>query len=292
MKLNTGFNSWQMNHSQQENNNIGLFQGKISGISSKEVKEENGQKKEEGTSIYVGNLNQNNDPIAQRKALAQKQAMKAVMNAYEGDNKSDDSINECISRGESFKAQAKETILELQQVKETKEQMKEVCTPEEYEAMSAEYDDMEKILANKADSYASQAMSENLSIEGIKLGLLKTHPMVDAQEISDTILEAASKDTVGMMIDEAKENIDETSKENEEKTEKLQEEKRAEEEKAQSKTQENQTTSGNKATPDNAQEIQSADTVQDAVQKQIKNIMDSQKVLEEDLKGISVDEIL
>jgi len=286
MKLNSAFNPLQMNNSQKENNGIGVFQGKISGVST------NGQEKVEGSTIFMGNINKENDPIEARKALAQKQAMKAVMDVYEGDSKADNDISECKSRGENFKAQAKEVEIELKQVKGTKEQMKEVCTPEEYEKMSAEYDDMEKILENRADSYKNQAMGENRSIEGIKLGLLKTHPMVDAQESSDTILEAASKEAVSMMMDEVKENVDETQKENDEKAEKLQEEKRAEEEKVQSDTQKNQAASENKATPDNAEEIQSSDIMQDAVQKQIKNIMDSQKVLEEDLKGISVDEML
>lgn len=292
MKLNTAFNPLEMNKSREEKNNIALFQGKVSGVSSKEQKVENDPKKTEGKSIYVGKMNQENDPIAERKALAQKQAMKAVMNAYEGDRKADDSIEECKTNGDAFKAQAKEVELELKQVKEARAQVKEVSTPEEYAAASAEYDDIEKILNNRADNFKSQAMGENLSIEGIKLALVKEHPMVDAQGVSDMILEAASKEAVNMMIDKAKENVDETQKENEDKTKKLQEEKRAEEEKVQSETKDNPTTSENKATPDNAQEIQSADIMQEAVQKQIKNILDSQKVLEEDLKGISVDEIL
>ena len=64
---------------------------------------------------------------------------------------------------------------------------------------------------------------ENAIIRGVKLERLKSAPMVKAQNEADAILDAASKEVIGMIMEEAKDTMDEKSKEEQEKAEKLEE---------------------------------------------------------------------
>lgn len=76
-----------------------------------------------------------------------------------------------------------------------------------------------------------QAMDDIANIQNIKMERLKSHPMVDANKSAEAILEAANKEIIGMLVDEAKDSIDEKMEENEEKAEKSAEEKKEKEEK-------------------------------------------------------------
>lgn len=76
-----------------------------------------------------------------------------------------------------------------------------------------------------------QAMDDIANIQSIKMERLKTHGMVDAQKSSDAILAEANKEVIGMLIDEAKDSIDEKMEENEEKAEESAEAKKEKEEK-------------------------------------------------------------
>ena len=282
MKLNMDFYQGQINNKQSEQKNIGLFQGKISGVSKTEAG------KLDGTSIYAGNVNLENDPIAERKALAQKRAMKVVMDTYAKDSELDDKIVEHKSNAQGYFAEAKEAEEQVRQIKETKDELKKVCTPKEYEESCGDFDEMEQIWEGRANQAINQAIGENQAVRGIKLARLKSNPMVKASNKAEDILEVANKEAINSILDEAKETMDNKMEESKEESEKLKEEKKEEEEKIESKS--HNKIENNQVTPENSEKIQNADIMQDEVQKQIKNIMDDQKLLEEDLKGIKIDE--
>lgn len=75
-----------------------------------------------------------------------------------------------------------------------------------------------------------QMMDDYANIRSIKQERLKKNPMVGAQKAADSVMEAASREIMGMLVDEAKESIDEKMEEEKEKADKKAEEKEEEEE--------------------------------------------------------------
>lgn len=140
---------------------------------------------------------------------------------------------------------------------------------------------------------ASQAMQgENAAIKSIELERLKKDPMVGAQKAKDEILEQASDQIVGMLMEEAKDKIDEEMEEKKEAAEKAEEEKKEEEERAEKqdekKVKEEQFREQIK---DSTELMTKSDELLDDVQREVKKILDKMKLLEEDLKGAAVDTV-
>lgn len=73
--------------------------------------------------------------------------------------------------------------------------------------------------------------SYNAAITSTRLERLKYHDMVDAQKKADKVLEAASKEVIGLLMDEAKDHVDEELEEKVEEAKKEAEEKAEKEEK-------------------------------------------------------------
>ncbi|MFA9464214.1 MAG: hypothetical protein ACERKN_07950 [Velocimicrobium sp.] len=270
----------QVNQMQGGQNGTVLFQGKVSGI---EVREESTI---QGGALFAGNLDTTSDSIQERKAFAHKQAMKVVMDTYDGDKSIDDTIEECKENAQAYKEEAGEAIKQLKELKELRKQSKEVCSQSEYKEACVEYDEMEKVWQRRADDAKNAAMSENHTVEGIKLECLKSNPMVTASNKAADILEAASKKAVKQLMDQAKDTVDKKMEEDKEKEDKLRE-KQEENEKLENETE--PTTDTSQRAPENAEELQTADIKQDAVKQQIQTILEEQKILDEDIKGMNID---
>ncbi len=132
---------------------------------------------------------------------------------------------------------------------------------------------------------------ENAIITGIKLERLKSNPMGKAQRQADAIMNAASEEIVGMLVDEAKEHLDKEMQEKVEQAERKEEKEEIREEKLEKikekkEEQEELTEEIIEAT----EELISLGGKQIDVQKEIKNIMNKMKILEDDIKGAKVDE--
>ena len=130
---------------------------------------------------------------------------------------------------------------------------------------------------------------ENAIIRGTKLERLKHAPMVKAQKEADAIQDAASKEIIGMIMEEAKDSIDEETKENQEKAEKLeeiQEEKEAFIEKQKEKREETEELLENIP----MEELVHMGQLKDEIKQEIKNIVSEMKLVAEDIKGALVDE--
>ena len=114
-----------------------------------------------------------------------------------------------------------------------------------------------------------------------------------AQETADEILEAASKEIIGMLTEEAKDHVDQELEEKkeaaEEKAEKEEEEKEKIEKAKEEKEQKEEFV---EEVADTGEFIVEADNVLKDVQRDIKKVMDEMKLLEEDLKGAAVDTAL
>lgn len=167
-----------------------------------------------------------------------------------------------------------------------KQKSGEILTPEEserlrktddltdYQKLMLEYDDAMDEYKKRAEDSARLAEAHGSAVEGMKQALLKVHPMVDASKKANEIIQEALKEEQNTLMDEVKENYDKKVEEEKEKAEEAKE-----------KSEELHNTSEEETPGEELQSILEA--VADAEQRQ-----NSKKtlLLEEDLKGIEVDE--
>lgn len=156
------------------------------------------------------------------------------------------------------------------------------------------------------------------TIRSTRLERLKYHGMVDAQKQADEVMEAAGKEILGMMIDEAKEHVDEELEKPREEAKEKAEEKAEEEEKVAERNEkkeeleaqidaahersEEQEELRREAEERSREDADLLETMIDAgvgnvgnvsdIQSEIKTMLHKMKLLEEDLKGSAVDDQL
>ncbi len=163
----------------------------------------------------------------------------------------------------------------------------------EYQKHSLELKKDEAYYDKQAYDIEKQIETENAIIRGTKLERLKKDPMVAASKQAQEVLDAASKEIVGMLMDEAKDHIDEEMEEKKEAAKKKAEEEKEEKEKLEAikekKEQQEELTEEILESTEQMTEISSA---QSDVLQEVKDLVNKMKLLEEDIKGAAVDEVL
>lgn len=133
---------------------------------------------------------------------------------------------------------------------------------------------------------------ETSAIAATKQAMLKskTHGMIDDAIRAEDIREAASKEIVGMLLDEAKQHVDEEVAKNKEEADKIAEEK-AEKEKAEEAAKAAAQGNPGSETTNNKESItlNKGDQDTERLQKEIQEIILKNKLLEDDIKGVVVD---
>ena len=190
-----------------------------------------------------------------------------------------------------------------------KEKLAKIGPQTEYQTEMLAYDSIESEWKSRIESAKKEKMGENGIIKAIKKELLKVHPMIDAQGEAEEIKKEANSEVIAMMIDEAKNHIDEKQDEIE---------KAAEEKAAEEKTKEAEVAASQKEAIDkplgtegeatgkemavkmdekiqntgieNMSQLQKAVNNQQQIQTEIKMLVLNQKLTPEDIKGIVVDE--
>jgi len=162
----------------------------------------------------------------------------------------------------------------------------------EYQQRSLELKSGGEFYETEVNEATEKIEAENAVIRGTELERLKSQTMQKAEKSADEIMEAASDQIIGMLIEEAKDHIDEEMEKKKEAAEKAEEKKEEEEERIEErdekKAEEEQFREQIKTSTEMM--IVSED-VMDDVQKEIKKIMDEMKLLEEDIKGAAVDTV-
>ena len=290
------------------------------------------EEKKERNSIFAGDFHKQFDPITAKKEEARKQAMKIVGEAWAGDQKIDEGIEESRAKIREYQRQISEAEGKIREIDDERAALKDTygitddsreeqdlrllekkqdgqpLTEEEAERLSqieaegiTEYQQRSLDLREDRGRYEADlakakngAYAENASIASTKIDRLKHHAMVDAQENAEDIMEAASKEIVGMLLDEAKDHIDEEMEEKKEAAEEKAEKEEEEEEKiekAKEAKEEKEEFSEeiSEQIGDMSRVLTEADDIMDDVQREIKKLMDEMKLLDEDLKGAAVD---
>lgn len=170
---------------------------------------------------------------------------------------------------------------------EEKKRLSEMGPLTEYQSAALEYEKAILEFNTRAKDAIDSAINKNRVAEKLRVEQGKLHVQVDAQKAADDIMEQASKEIIGMILDEGKDLVDDKIEENKEEAEKRAE-KEAEKERLKEKNEPakeaviGQTVSqlGN---------IAEADGVMNKFQEEIRNMVAKQKMLEEDVKGLEVD---
>lgn len=147
-------------------------------------------------------------------------------------------------------------------------------------------------------------IEENAIIRGVKIEQLKSTAMIDAVKEAEIIEDAASKEIVGMLIEEAKEHVDEELKEEIEAAKEKAKEKAKEEETLETIKErqelleelagiENENKEKKRTKVDvPTEEILDLNHTKINTQTEVENIVDEMKLVIEDIKGTVVDSLL
>lgn len=263
--------------------------------------------KVENGSINAAKLSIFGDDIANKKQKAMQDALKFVKDQFDADGRIDDTIESCRARSAESRESLKEAVKELSALEEEKQQALSVYTEgsEEYQAIAKEYEERKEPWITQSEAARKDISMQAGAIRGIKQEVLKHHGMIDAQKAKEMTLEAATKEVAGMLMEEARENIEEDIKEAVEKGEEQKEEKeeveakleeiQAEQKKKAQDVEEKAEENHNNTTRQSAAAASRLDDLNDKYKEIVQNtekIAAEQKLLMEELKGMSVDTIL
>lgn len=181
----------------------------------------------------------------------------------------------------------------------------------EYQARALDMDKGKESYLDQLEEAKKGLIEENAAIRGIQKERLKYHPVLDAVQQSQQVMENASKEITGMLIDEAVDHIDEKAEEEFEKAEEKKEEKKEEEERIE-EIQERREEMEALADPEKAERehkraeddtdpmygdvlteaILKMDGIKNDVQQEVSDMVSKMKIAAEDLKGLKVDEMI
>lgn len=163
----------------------------------------------------------------------------------------------------------------------------------EYQERSLEMKESEFSYVKTAYEAEEEIKMENQIISATKLERLKTHPIVDAKEQAKAIMDAASDEIIGMLVDEAKEHIDEEAeKKKEEAKEKAEEKEELEERIEKVKEEKKEKEKMTEEILEGVAEVENNSKDMEMAQQEIKDMMNKMKLIEDDIKGAAVDKSL
>lgn len=167
--------------------------------------------------------------------------------------------------------------------KEDVERLQKMGPVTDYQREAMEIEDSKAIWEEEIEEAHKTISFETQVIRATEQEMLKVHGMVDAQKAAQASLDAASKEIIGMAIQEGMDKIEGDLEEAVEKAEEQKEEKEEQEAlRGEKKTEQ-------EAQNEQLQKLPDMQKMQNEVDQQLQEILERQKLLEEDLKGIQVD---
>ena len=249
--------------------------------------------------VYSGKVQFPQDKIGSRRKAAQEKAMNIVKAAFAGERIVDASVEEMETSIEKGKEEMLAQKAELNRIAEEKEKLKgnNFLTSEEYtremEALTKAEEHFKGLIQDgkKYEDRTIQALTD-ISIERAK-----SNPIGDAAKEAEAVLEAGSKDVIGMLFEEAKEHMETEFEKQQEAAEKKaakekELEERIEEMRAEKKEEKESDTPAIEQLERSTRRMVKIAETGESIQKELKNVVDRLKLDLEDLKGAAVDETL
>ena len=160
----------------------------------------------------------------------------------------------------------------------------------EYQQRSMELYEGEDYYKKQANEAKAQMKAAGGAASAIKSAMAKSQTMIKAQNTAEDIMDAAGREIMGMLVDEAKDHIDEEMEEKKEAAqEKAEEEKELEEKLEKIKEKKEDQEELAEAIGELTEQTLQLDGVKTDIQEEIKDIVNKMKLLEEDIKGAVVD---
>lgn len=188
----------------------------------------------------------------------------------------------------------------------------------EYQERCMKIDSYQRTYEIRNDQINEQIVAYNAGIRDIRIERLKYHEMVNAQKQADAVMEEAGRDIVGLLVGEAKDHIDEELEEKIEAAKEKAEEKEEQEEKIEGRKEkqvelearidearaekEEEEARRREAQERSREDADLLESMMDAgvgnvgstadIQSEIKNMLHKMKLLDEDIKGSTIDDEL
>ena len=269
--------------------NYSVFMGNDT-IQSRHAAEKDAKQKKNGKSIDARGMTVVTDTSALKKAQAQKKAMKILGDAFAGDSKIDDDMSERREKIKSLTQELADRKKEIKDMEDTKASLLE----QGYDENSDEV----RQLSEGLKEYSKQAMdteneltAENAVIRQTKIERLKSNPMGEARDQADAVMDAANDEIMGLLIAEGRDYIDEKQEEEKKKAEAAQEKKQELEEKLEARKEDRK--EQEKLTENIVEASQRLSGGTDSVaqaQQEIRDMMNRLKLVEDDVKGATVNQ--
>lgn len=303
-------------------NNITVFSGDTRNNAQAEWanKEATESYDKKSKTIYAGDFLREfplREKIQQKKAEAQQRAMKIVGDAWNMDKKIDDDIRGREEESEVLRADNQEALENLKDVNQRMDelrdafgispgseeqqeleriiQMRKSPTVSLEEEELTEYQKRALALENEAAFYRKQIAANNGKIlensevnAAIRKERVKSHTMLDAQKDAEEVMEAARDTVVGLVMEEAKEHLDEEQEKRDEQAEAIEEEKKEQEE-IQEKRDEREKELEELIEDMPVEEAANLEQTMEEVKQQIQKVLNEVNLAAEDIKGAKVD---
>lgn len=282
-------------------------------VENKEGVQQGEQAQVKNGAVQGSELNLVQDPIEEKKKKAMQDAMDFIKDQFKSDQAVDDVLDECRDTIKNSKAAMKEAAGELSDIKKQKEELGEMYADkddEEYKMRLKELNEMASEWQKEYDNANKMVGAATQGIKAIKQETLKHHGMIDAAKAAEKSLKAASDEIIGMLKDEAIDKVDEdmdevieeakeAREENAKKDAELEEvraerEKQAQEieEKLKEEKQKDTGVANARAGRFESLPVDEIMEKHQMVKQNTEQILEEQKLLEEEIKGIVVDSVL
>lgn len=292
-----------------------------SNVSNNEGTEKGSKKEKEAdnkSSFFAGNIIQNKqEEIALKRAKEEKKAIKAIFDKFDIDKKVDEGLKELKTIQDESVVKQGEINKELKEINPTNKSLKEiygvdensqeeedlkllrkeeaskqegsevVLTDEEKERLAnmgelTEYQSAslrEDELNRRLNELKATAQQSNEIIKETKKEMLKDRGMYDAQKEAELIRAAANDELIGQILDNAKADIDDKYDKEQEEAQNTKEE----------KEELNKDDKINTTDKDNQENLTELESISKKLQEDIKNKLNNNKLIEDDIKGLGVD---
>lgn len=270
--------------------------------------------------IYAGDFLREfplREKIQQKKSEAQQRALKIVGDAWDMDRQIDDEIRVREEESKALREDNQEALENLQDVNQRMEELRDAfgISPDSEEQQEleriremrksptlsleeeelTEYQRRALALDDEAAFYRKQIAANNgkvlensETVKAIRKERIKSHAMVDAQKDAEEVMDAARDTAVGLVMEEAKEHLDEEQEKREEQAEAI-EEKKKEQEEIQEKRDEREEELEELVKDMPVEEAASLDQTMEEVKQQIQKVLNEVNLAAEDIKGAKVD---
>ena len=264
-----------------------------------------GNSDQERKTIFAGDMQKaasSKDMIQQKKEAAQQQALKIVREAWDNDRAIDEIVNTSKEHAEELRQANKESRDILKDINSQREELKAAYGVEDGNLDKLSVEELTEyqqrsLELNKAAQYEGmniyrnnlEIQSENAVVRGIREERRKMHPMVDAQEDAEEVLEGARDEIIGMVMDDAKAHLDEEQEKRQEQAEEIKEKKEEQEKLLEEHKEKEKQEDITEDMDMSADEMLGLNMIQAGVQKGISGILKDMNLVVEDIKGSMVD---